>query len=348
MTWMVYGANGYTGRLVARLAVELGERPTLAGRSRERVAPLAAELDLPYRIFDLVDGEATRAALSQVDIVAHCAGPFSATAVPMVRACVDSRTHYLDVTGEIAVFEEVFARHADAADAGIVLLPGSGFDVVPTDCLAATLAAELPDARRLELALSITGGASPGTLKSVIESAGRGTFVRAAGGLRAIGSGHHVEVPFPSGVASAMPIPWGDLVTAHRSTGIEEIATYLRVPRMPAVAQDLGTAVMKLPVVRRIATGLVDRFVPGPSEKTLARSRSELWGRVTAASGETVSATLTGPGPYPMTADAVVRAVRRLGSGVVRPGAHTPSSAFGADFVRELDGVEVSVAPSFL
>ncbi|WP_344878540.1 saccharopine dehydrogenase family protein [Allokutzneria multivorans] len=348
MTWMLYGANGYTGRLVAKLAVERGERPTLAGRSRERVAPLAAELDLPYRIFDLADEDATRAALSQVDTVAHCAGPFTATAVPMVAACVDARTNYLDVTGEIAVFEDVFGYHDAAADAGIVLLPGSGFDVVPTDCLAALLAAEMPGARRLELALSITGGASPGTLKSAIGSAGQGTFVRAAGGLRRIRSGHHVEVPFPSGTASAMPIPWGDLVTAHRSTGIEEIATYFRVPKMPAFAQDLGTAMLKLPAAQQIAAALVERFVPGPSEKTLGRSRSELWGRVTGADGETISATLTGPGPYPMTADAVVRAVHRLESGVVRPGAHTPSSAFGADFVRELDGVQVSVAPSFL
>ena len=124
MTWMIYGANGYTGELVARLAVARGERPVLAGRNAAAVGAL----------------------LEEVDAVAHCAGPFVWTAKPMVDACLATGTHYVDVTGEPDVFEAVLARDAEAAAAGITLLTGGGFDVVPTDCLAGLLAAELPDA----------------------------------------------------------------------------------------------------------------------------------------------------------------------------------------------------------
>jgi short subunit dehydrogenase-like uncharacterized protein len=144
--WMIYGANGYTGRLIARLAVQRGERPILAGRDAAAVGALAAELDLPHRAVSLHDAAGLREALSGVAVVAHCAGPFDLTAAPMVEACLATGTHYVDITGEIGVFEAVFARDDDARAAGVVLLPGAGFDVVPTDCLAAMLHAALPTA----------------------------------------------------------------------------------------------------------------------------------------------------------------------------------------------------------
>lgn len=152
MTWMVYGANGYTGRLIAELAVERGERPVLAGRSREKVEPVAAALGLEHRAFDLSDASAH---LEDVDAVVHCAGPFAHTSAAMVDACLKTRTHYLDITGEIDVFESVSLRDDDAREAGIVLLPGAGFDVVPTDCVAAILKNALPTATHLDLAFVV-------------------------------------------------------------------------------------------------------------------------------------------------------------------------------------------------
>ena len=129
------------GQLVAQRAIERGQRPLLAGRDAEKVAKVATPLGLPHRVFDLRDGAGVAEALGDVDAVAHCAGPFSATSAPMVDGCLRTGTHYLDVTGEVDVFESVFARHDEARRAGVVLLPGSGFDVVPTDCLAALVAA---------------------------------------------------------------------------------------------------------------------------------------------------------------------------------------------------------------
>ena len=150
--WMLYGANGYTGRLIARVAAGRGERPVLAGRSAEKLEPLARELGLEHRVVGLDDQDLQCAALADVDAVVHAAGPFSLTSEPMVDACLATSTHYIDITGEIDVFERIFARDGEARRAGVVLLPGAGFDVVPTDGVAARLARELPEAVELELA----------------------------------------------------------------------------------------------------------------------------------------------------------------------------------------------------
>ena len=344
MTWLIYGANGYTGELVARLAAARGERPILAGRSGERLAPLAEELDLAYRVADLRDDAALRAALEGVDVVAHCAGPYAATARPMVAACLATRTHYVDVTGEIDVFEWMYAQDAAAAEASVVLLPGAGFDVVPTDCLAVSLAAALPAATSLELAFLAGGGLSRGTARS-------GLLLAAGGGKRRI-DGRLVDtplgepsrsVPFPRGERTVAATVWGDLVTAYRSTGIPNITVYTRLP-----AQTWASQMLRFGPIRRVADLVVRRRLGGPSQERRASSGCQVWGEVRDDTGDTRTAWLTGPNGYDLTADAVVRAVGYVHAGTgpagpIRAGAHTPATALGAAFVEELDGVSVTV-----
>ncbi|MBP2473905.1 saccharopine dehydrogenase (NAD+, L-lysine-forming) [Crossiella equi] len=341
MTWMVYGANGYTGRMVAELAVRRGERPVLAGRAADRVVPLAERLGLEHRVFGLEGSLGEH--LAGIDTVAHCAGPFSATALPMVRACLAAGAHYLDITGEISVFEDLALLSRDAERAGAVLLPGAGFDVVPTDCLAAMLAADLPGATHLELAFTGMAGASPGTLKTMVESLGQGGKARINGELRTVSPAWRTRwVDFPHGRRQVVSIPWGDVSTAYRSTGIPNIACYadLGMPPLLFRAQQLFTPVLGLPPVRAALTALASR-VPGPTEQARAKASTQVWGRVVDAEGRAVTRTLTTPEAYELTADSVVRAVQRIRSGEVAPGTHTPSSAFGASFVRSLTGVEV-------
>ncbi len=150
--FLLYGANGYTGELIARFAVQQGLRPILAARNSQKVAPLAAELGLDYRAFALDNKQAIDSALADIAVVLNCAGPFSQTSAPMVAGCLRSQTHYLDITGEINVFEEVASQDKLAKTTGVILLPGVGFDVVPSDCLAAHLKGRLPSATRLTLA----------------------------------------------------------------------------------------------------------------------------------------------------------------------------------------------------
>jgi saccharopine dehydrogenase (NAD+, L-lysine-forming) len=345
---MVYGANGYTGELVAKLAVQRGETPLLAGRSAEKLAPIARRLGCAHVVVGLDDPRRLRAALADVDVVAHCAGPFARTSREMVDACLDTGTHYLDIAGEIDVFEDIYARHDEAEQAGVVLLPGGGFDVVPTDCLAAGLAQRLPGATELDLAFTMGGGISPGTLKTALEGAGAGGRVRVDGELRTVELAHHTVVAeFPSGPKRVTSIPWGDVSSAFRSTKIPTITTYTVLPGGDLIGrgQQYLTPLLKLPAVQRAGAALVDRLIKGPSDEKQAGSRAEVWGKVRHPDGRVVSGALTTPAAYSLTADAVVSGVAKLLAGEVTPGAHTPSSAFGADFVAGLDGVQMGDVP---
>lgn len=349
MSWMIYGASGYTGRLVAELAVARGQHPVLAGRDAAKVAAVATPLGLPHRAFDLGDEKAVDAGLRDIDVVAHCAGPFSATSKPMIDGCLRAGTHYLDITGEVDVFEAVFARHEQAREAGVVLLPGSGFDVVPTDCLAAMVAAELPTATHLDLAFQASGGISGGTLKSALEGAAVGGRARIDGELRPVPMGwRHRDISFPSASRRVSSLPWGDVSTAYRSTGIDNITTFARLPglnQMGARSSAVTKRLLGNSFAQTLGKRVIGTMVSGPGKRRRASSWVEVFAEATDASGRVATAALIGPDTYEFTADAVLRTVGGLQTGEVSPGAHTPSTAFGADFVRRMHGVRV-IEPS--
>lgn len=346
MTWMLYGSYGYTGRLVAAVARSRGHRPLLAGRDPDRLADQASELGLGHRAAGLADVDALAGVLREtaVSLVAHCAGPYSATAEPMVRACLSAGVPYLDVTGEIDVFEALLAMDGAAKQAGIAILPGSGMDVVPTDCLAAGLKDQLPDAVRLELAFLAPGGMSPGTAKTSLEGAGKGGRVRIGGELVTVPLGwKRRTVPFPSGPLEVGSVPWGDVSTAYHSTGIPDIVVYTKLlGRKQTRMARLLAPITAIPFVRRRMQAIAVRKITGPSADRRAATRTQFWGRVENATGDAVELTATGPNGYDLTADAVVRVVERLLAGRVPPGAHTPAQAHGKDFIAELDGITVA------
>ena len=160
--FLIYGATGYTGRLIAEHAVERGLNPVLAGRRAEAVRALADRLRLRHRVFGLESRKALVEGLNGMTAVLHAAGPFSATSAPMAEACIAAGVHYCDVTGEIDVFEDLADLDARAKAVGIMLMPGVGFDVVPSDCLAAHVVARLPNAARLRLSIGGLTKASRG------------------------------------------------------------------------------------------------------------------------------------------------------------------------------------------
>ena len=345
MTWMIYGATGYTGRLVAELAVQRGQRPVLAGRNDRDLAELAGRLDLEHRSFPLTDSVRLRDGLHGIDVVAHCAGPFSATSKAMVDACLATRTHYLDITGEIDVLEAVLARGSEARDAQVALLPGSGFDVVPTDCLAAMVVERLPDASALDIAFRAGGGLSPGTARTSVEGMADGGQARIDGRIVSVPGGwRRRTADFASGPVTVTSIPWGDVSTAFHSTGVPEIVTYTQLPGGGATSamQRITGPAMKIPAVRRVLAAAAHRRVTGPDEARRNRSKGQVFVEARSPAGRAVTGSLTTPNVYALTADSTVRVVDRLLAGSVPAGAHTPSQAHGARFVLELDGVTLN------
>jgi short subunit dehydrogenase-like uncharacterized protein len=345
MEWMIYGANGYTGKLVAQEAKRRGMSPVLAGRS-ESVARLAQELDLQHRVFDLSDAAAVRLGLDGMQMVLHCAGPFSATCAPMLEACLAIGAHYLDITGEIDVFAHCHAQDARAKERGIVVLPGSGFDVVPTDCLAAMLKRDLPGATHLVLAFEAGGGPSPGTAKTSVEGLGNGGRARIDGEM--------VRVPLAwksrsferdGQLRSAMTIPWGDVYTAFVSTGIPNIEVYMAVaPKTIANVRRLRLLgpLLRTSFVQNRMKRRVDKNVRGPSDDKRESTVTHVWGEVRDASGQQIKRRLVTPNGYALTVTASLGIVERLLRGDTTAGFSTPSQLMGAEFVLLLPGVRVA------
>jgi short subunit dehydrogenase-like uncharacterized protein len=338
---LVYGAYGFTGALVAREAALRGLPAVLAGRDEARLAPLARGLGLPHRAFPLDDPGALARGLEGARAVLHCAGPFSRTAAPVADACLAAGVHYLDITGEGAVFEAIAARGAAAERAGVTLLPGAGFDVVPSDCLAAHLVRRLPGARSLSLAFSGVR-ASRGTLRTALESAGEGARARRGGALERIGYAER-ELDLGAGPRRCFAISWGDLWTAPRSTGLPDVTVYVAAPRatrlLARLAEPFGPVLASEPVQAALRRA-VDRLPEGPTPEEQRTSRARLWGEVRDAQGRTAAARLETPEAYTLTARAAVACAARVLAGGVPAGWQTPATAFGPDFVLGIPGVE--------
>ncbi|HYV43771.1 MAG TPA: saccharopine dehydrogenase NADP-binding domain-containing protein [Myxococcaceae bacterium] len=349
--WMLYGATGYTGVLLAEEAKRRGLRPLLAGRSESKLKPLAERLGMPFRAVGLDDPKALRDSLTGVRAVLHVAGPFVDTSEPMVRACLDVKAHYLDLTGERSVFHQVLNTDAEARARGVCLISGVGFDVVPSDCLAKHVADRVSGgAHALEIALVMVGRPSAGTAKSLVGFIHEGTWVRRGGVLQRVPFGRGVrKVRFPQRESWTMPMNLADLETAYRTTGAPDITVRLAIPSSLA-----GTLRAAWPLfaagawatrplfastrIQRALRDWVDAHVQGADEARRARTRTFAWARAHGASGDETQAWLECPDAYDFTAHSALNATLALLERA-SPGAITPALAFGADFPLTVPGV---------
>lgn len=340
--WLIYGANGYTAKLIAREAAARGVKPIVAGRNRKSIEPLAAELGCEVRIFGLDDVAAAAAKLSGVRVVLNCAGPFVRTAPPLIDACLRAKASYCDITGEIDAIEHAATRDEAARAAGVSVIPSVGFDVVPTDCLAAQLKLALPDATYLALAFTGSGVLSPGTAKTMLESLPHGGRMRIEGRIVGVEPGGRTrEIPFPSGKKLCTAIAWGDVAGAFYSTGIPNIETYTTLGSGGGRGMKLLAPLLKFSPVMALGRWFIGRTVHGPDDQELRTGRSEIWGEVKNAAGDTRTATLTTPNGYRLTVLTSLAAVERMLKGDIAPGFHTPSAAFGPEFILGIQGVQL-------
>ena len=339
--FLIYGATGYTGELIARAAAERGLRPILGARRAGKLELLADGLGLSCRTFVLDEPNAVDAGLSGISAVLNVAGPFSATAKPMLDACLRAGAHYLDITGEIDVFEACAARDAAARDAGIMILPGVGFDVVPSDCLAAHIKTRLPGARRLALAISAGRAVSRGTLRTGIESIGAAVRVRREGKIVALATPTRRAIDFGDGPEPAVAVGWGDVSTAYYSTGIPDITVFFKATGAAGVLSQIGPltrGLLATPALQRLMQLLVRTRPEGPSAKERIAGRSVLVAEGEDESGKIVRSRLETPEAYALTVQTSLAVVDRVIAGKAKPGFQTPSKAFGADLALEMPG----------
>jgi short subunit dehydrogenase-like uncharacterized protein len=344
-TFLIYGSYGYTGQLIANLAVQRGLRPVLAGRDEKRLRAQAESLDLEFHAFSLEDTPSLYSALQDVEGVLHCAGPFVHTFRQMAEACLVTRRHYLDISGEIPGFEALAQMDDDAKRAEVMLLPGAGYDIVPSDCLAMHLKKRLLSATYLRLYIrGVRGGFSRGTARSAIENMHRGGMIRRNKKLVQVPPAWKVlEIDFGRGPVKVVSIGWGDVSTAYHSTGIPNIQTYMAFPPTAIEAwrtmRVIGPLLYTRPVKGLLKQAL--RLVrSGPTEEQRRNGFSLIVGEAFNDDGESVSSKLRTPEGYSMTALATVEIIKRILSGDFKPGFQTPSLAYGPDFILGFEGVE--------
>lgn len=342
---VVYGAYGYTGELIVNEAREQGIQVILSGRNEEKLKKLSQESGFSYSAVDLNNKEALHRLLQDAKVVIHCAGPFQHTAKAMVEACLHTRTHYLDITGEYQVFELIHNYDEAAKNAGIMLLPGAGFDVVPSDCLAALLKARVPDATNLELAFATTGGGiSRGTSKTMIEGAGEGQAFRTNHQLQIKPQGQSTKVidygPFKK---LSVGISWGDISSAYYSTGIPNIEVFtgssekqIKVLKWAHRLRFL----LKISWVKKFLKSQADKKPAGPNAEKREKSNTYLWGRAENADGASYEARLKTPNGYTLTAKTTLLFASKILNHTFRAGFQTPSSAYGRDVILEVDGCQ--------
>lgn len=327
-TLLIYGATGYTGKLISARARSEGLAFEIAGRDAAKLAPLARELGVPYRVLGVDDEAALRTGLAGITAVLNCAGPFVRTAEPLMNACIAAGVHYLDISAEFKVYALADAWSARAAAAGVMLLPGVGWDVVPSDCLAAYVAAKVEQPQRLRMALQVAGSVSRGSATSVAEILGVGLLARVDGAIVSTPHAQSAPFDFGEGDVDCFPLSFGDLVTAWKSTHIPNIAMFVHMKGDAPAAIDPAA------------------MPDGPTQQERDAHGASVVAEVTGADGAVFSARIDTVNGYSYTPLAAVEAARRVLAGDLRPGFETPATIFGADFATRIAGTTiVDLAP---
>jgi short subunit dehydrogenase-like uncharacterized protein len=342
---LIYGSNGYTGRLIVEACRKQNIDVILSGRDARKLEEQRRTTGYTCQVCTLDDYHTLHRLLSRVKVVIHCAGPFRHTSETMVKACLETGVHYTDITGEYEVFEKLATYDAAARQRGVMVMPGTGFDVVPTDCLAVHLKNKLPDATHLQLAFTaLQGGLSRGTRKSMIEGLGYPGKIRREGRLVNLPVGDKVmEVNFGPFTRTTLCIPWGDIVTAWHSTGIPNIEVYAGASAR-AIAWIKRTRFLNPLLRNRVVKGYLLRKADsmiGPAPEKIMEGSSYLWGRVWNAQGQQAEARLHTPNGYLLTAKTSVLIARYILQQQFTPGFQTPAMAYGADLILKVEGTHL-------
>lgn len=349
-TFLLYGANGYTGTLIAKMASSHNLHPILGGRNENALKPLADSLKYQFKIADINDSASLDKILQDVPLVLHAAGPFKHTAKQMIESCIRTQTHYIDITGEILVYELAKKYDDDAKKAGIMLMPGVGFDVVPTDCMALFLKEKMPDAQELKLAFaSIGGGLSKGTATTMAENAGGKSAERKDGKIIPVPLGHKgIWVDFGLKKLFVMSIPWGDVSTAFTTTSIPNIVTYTGVsPKTFKMLkfQNLFNWLLRTSFMKKKALQKIKNRPAGPTDEQRAASKSLVWGEVKNNNGKKIEARIIGPEGYTLTAITSLLIAKKILEGNFKTGYQTPAGCYGADLIMEVPDVTRELIP---
>jgi short subunit dehydrogenase-like uncharacterized protein len=322
---MIYGATGYTGKLLVEESIKCGLAPILAGRNEAKVAALAKTLETDFRVFALDDPAAIARGLESVRCVLHAAGPFAVTAGPMIEACITHRVHYLDITGEFVVFELAESLSDRARGAGIMLMPGAGWDVVPSDCIALHTTRRTKEPKALRLGLKHFGSASRGSIKTGAGMVAVGPRARRNGAVVKPSDQQSAAFDFGAGPVDCVPLAMGDIITAWQSTRVPNIDVYYALGKQPSVEQPLD----------------IERLPEGPTREERDAGRSLVIAEVTGADGKVSRSMIETSSGYSYTGEIGAEIARRVMSGSFKIGFQSPASAYEVELATSVGASKI-------
>lgn len=344
MAIALYGATGYTGRLVTDELVRRGVDFVLGGRNAEKLSSLAEERGrgASVRTASVDDPRSLRALLDGCEVVINCAGPFSLAGEAMVEAAVETGTHYVDSTGEQTYMRELFERHGPEAERrGVALVPALGFDYTPGDCIAGLAARGHEPLEELELSYAVKGfRATRGTLNSTLEVMKGGDVVYSDGAWRPaprMVPPTSFDFPAPIGRRTMAKYPSGEVITVPRHTRTRRLTSRIAAeaftpiaPLAPAVPFLMpGIALALRTPLRGLVGGLVGRLPEGPPEEARKAAEFTIVAVARGADGSAGSGVVRGRDPYGLTAVTLVHGAELMTSkGYAASGALGPAAAY--------------------
>lgn len=339
----LYGATGYTGRLIARDLDQQGANFAIAGRSRERLEEVAEGLKTDPEVVVAGVDEADRleALAERAGAFASAAGPFKHLGPPVMNAALRAGTHFVDTTGEQGYLRWAHQQDARAREAGVTVVNATGFDVVPSD-LAARVATEAAgEVESLELALMTNSKLSGGTQRTMAATTGDWWAYR-DGAFEDTVPGRHLRTfDFEEGERTAVFIPWGDVATAPRTTGAEDVRTFFVLPEATAKRYHrfwpLQWLLAKVPYLEKLLESRAPDDRDGPSDEERAEAWFTILAEVETPDGDTVRGLVEGSDPYGLTGAATSRMALALAEdGAEDPGVLTPTQAFAPETIQKM------------
>ncbi len=341
---LLYGATGFTGRSVAQAFSDAGIDVVLSGRNRVKLGELAESLQLPWKATRLDEPEVLDRLVASASMVLNAAGPFAGTCVPLVESCLRVRRHYVDLSGEYPSFSAIERYHPEAIENNVMLMPGAGFVVVPSDCLAVHLKNRMPEARYLRLAFSSVESFSRGTLRAMLNLVARNVVIRRHGSMTTVPVGRLQRCfDFGDGAVRGTAVSWADVITAWHSTGIPNIEVYAESDAWRMFMYQLGAlqAPFQTAGIRRAIDQFAQYWPEGPSAQTQDRATRQIVGEVTDPGMHTIRARMTLPDGYLITPPIALSICQRVLNRDWHQGFRTPAQVYGVGLLDDLEGVEL-------
>lgn len=335
---LIYGANGYSAKLIIEELISRGIKPILSGRNESALKELSYKYDCEYRAVDLNDSNKLDTVLTGIHTVLNCAGPFKYTAKELMEACLRCKCNYLDITGEIPSMYLAFYLNQKTKETGVVFLPSAGFDIIPTDCLAKRLSEQMPDATHLKLGFSNKGGEiSRGTWLTTLEFLGGTGRISRDGKLIESNIGEFtIDVKIKDFSFCGISIPWGDVYSSYISTKIPNAEVYIALPRLLVKSKSLllfFLKILKVHLIKNIVAIFMKKTLTGPSKSKRDSTKTYVWGRVENSNGKMIEEVYQFMEGYNLTAKGAAECVERVLKNTLKPGTYTPSLAFGSEFM---------------